>query len=1475
MKRLNIKLLLILFGIIVVSIPTAYFVRKFQMARGADSLRLSAEKLWDDGDPVMAFKRYQTYFKYRPEDYDVMCELALKRLEYAQRPHPEPPDAVAALSISEHVLRFRPDHEELRRELIDFYLLARRVVDSTKHIEYLQDKGVVDAELDVTLARLYWEAGETESAIGGLSELLGYEVETGIFNSEKARDSSVAEAYILLARILFAQDMVVNQDKAIGVVDSMVEINPESWEAYLLRSRYIDALDEKKESQNDQIKADVQRAIELGPDEAEVLITAANVAIHDRDFDKAKGFLDRGIELFPDKDSFWYKYAEFHERQRQYTEALERIEEGIEQVPDSHALLWKRVELYLAMSDVEKIKDAKRELEGKFNTVWLDYLDGRIAFIVGDWKTAVNVFTDVRASLIQLQPGIGVRVDLDLGRCYLNLNQPDNAITAYNRCIQSTPGLMQAMLGLSRAYERIGQVDKAVAWMEDVYTALIEESPTPNPEILMGLLQLHLTKQGRVSESKRDWTRCDSLFEEVRKHTSIPALTKAHVGTKLFLLQGKKELAKTVIEKANERHPGELVFWLYRVDLSNADEDWENTAQILDEMDQQFGETQPSMIRVLKATLITRQGGPEVLSKLKALEEGIESWELSSKIHLWRGLAEYYRQLNDVHSTRRLLKQVADVAQDDVDIQLQLFELAKAIGDVKTIESSLEKISSLAGTDDSATLFSKASYVVWQVRTNKAPVTDLKTARSLLQEARKTRPDWPELIRLEGDIALGEEDVDTAIRLYERALELGRNDPQLVRVLNNLLKAVGREGHSGPQLDEEQKTTNEKIVDLMEDVRSGREVGMERLDSVIPPDTDNVTFLIQRGEILDGMGQTSEAEKTLKRAVVKKIRDPNPWYSLLRFMLRHKRHAAAEAVVREAQLHFSQAIVPKTIGYSYELLATVNPASRIASVNAFRQAERFYLMAYEMDPEDKPLLRTLATFYMRVNRQTEAKRYLEKILEGEIAHSSRIHRDVAWARRAYGKILSGTGSYQDYLESLRMIRENVPEDGRMRTEDRLLTAEISLMRGDAPSIQYAIEILSKSQQRVGQLSVAERLILAQLYDKNVQWTEAVSTMNELLAENPDNQNYIGVFVEMLLSHKDSATALRWIPKLQENSPLRIRAEVTLDVLNRRPDQALEKVKRLLGADPKEIPVSQNDLVRNVAVFLETLSRNEGAEMLGEYAERLMRFYVQREPNQLLRLAAFLGRQKGLDKLEQAFAECEKAINQPGFAVTHITQIGVATLRQHRTELQASGNANDYYVRVEQWLDQASSRFPESKTLLIQQAEFEDLRGDRDKVVDLYRLYLSRPDLDERQRAIVQNNLAYYLAVYHGQDSAKAQEAKDMVEKSIEVLGMTSDLLDTRGWANVALGDYPGAVRDFQTAIVGGKSAVKFLHLAYGNFLDHNFSASQEALEDAQELGLEMTDLSDHEQKIYREMLDQRQSRIILPNSRRLPAHVDV
>jgi len=71
--------------------------------------------------------------------------------------------------------------------LIDFYLLARRVVDATKHIEYLQGQGEVDPELDVTLARLYWEAGETESAIGILSELLGYEVETENFNPEKAK----------------------------------------------------------------------------------------------------------------------------------------------------------------------------------------------------------------------------------------------------------------------------------------------------------------------------------------------------------------------------------------------------------------------------------------------------------------------------------------------------------------------------------------------------------------------------------------------------------------------------------------------------------------------------------------------------------------------------------------------------------------------------------------------------------------------------------------------------------------------------------------------------------------------------------------------------------------------------------------------------------------------------------------------------------------------------------------------------------------------------------------------------------------------------------------------------------------------------------------------------------------------------------------------------------------------------------------
>jgi hypothetical protein len=152
------------------------------------------------------------------------------------------------------------------------------------------------------------------------------------------------------------------------------------------------------------------------------------------------------------------------------------------------------------------------------------------------------------------------------------------------------------------------------------------------------------------------------------------------------------------------------------------------------------------------------------------------------------------------------------------------------------------------------------------------------------------------------------------------------------------------------------------------------------------------------------------------------------------------------------------------------------------------------------------------------------------------------------------------------------------------------------------------------------------------------------------------------------------------------------------------------------------------------------------------------------------------------------------------------------------------------------------------------AEFEDLRGNSDRVIEMYRTYLARTDLDLQQRGIAENNLAYMLALRGKEREAK--EARSLIQSSIKRMGPTADLLDTQACVNIALGDYESAVADMENAVAAGETAVKLFHLSRAQFLDRNRTAAAEALRRAEELGLNVLELSDAEQKIYEQLRDE-------------------
>ena len=167
-----------------------------------------------------------------------------------------------------------------------------------------------------------------------------------------------------------------------------------------------------------------------------------------------------------------------------------------------------------------------------------------------------------------------------------------------------------------------------------------------------------------------------------------------------------------------------------------------------------------------------------------------------------------------------------------------------------------------------------------------------------------------------------------------------------------------------------------------------------------------------------------------------------------------------------------------------------------------------------------------------------------------------------------------------------------------------------------------------------------------------------------------------------------------------------------------------------------------------------------------------------------------------------------------------------------------------------------------------------MRGNTDKVITIYKDFLTQKGLDSQQRALVQNNLAYVLAIaglqYIEEESEKGvelgKEAFEFISKAITYLGPMPHLLDTRAMAKLVMRDYRDAQHDLNTALDEGDSESLRFHLAYVNFMARDPGAKEE-MQHAMEMGLAPYSMHPAERKIYNRMVLQFNLQGLAANSR--------
>jgi tetratricopeptide (TPR) repeat protein len=475
--------------------------------------------------------------------------------------------------------------------------------------------------------------------------------------------------------------------------------------------------------------------------------------------------------------------------------------------------------------------------------------------------------------------------------------------------------------------------------------------------------------------------------------------------------------------------------------------------------------------------------------------------------------------------------------------------------------------------------------------------------------------------------------------------------------------------------------------------------------------------------------------------------------------------------------------------------------------------------------------------YKSADKFTKAKSYLDRILSSREAEEKPPHANVVWARRATAQLLARGGGYQDLRDALNMIDANAV-DGLLSSEDKLLKATLYAQRPEPVSRRNAIRLLEEVKVGRG-LSASSHLTLAELYRQMNDWEKARQQMVELLTRNPESSTILVRYTSMLVQRGDLDAAerrLRELKKLVPDDPRAIELEARLLAKRNQTADAVAMVRKLVPANPE---VKDLTTIAQVAVLLEQIGAHDEAE-------KYYRLYYQMDPRAQLVLAGFLGRHGTLQRggtLEEAFRLMDQAIGK--FDLNQVIAVGISTIRQRKAEV-----ADRFDQTVDGWIEKARRENPDAARPLLSLAEFRDLQENYSEVEQLYKQLLTHKDLTGQGRALVLNNLAYVMAM-QGRDP---QQALAYIKEAVDILGPSTELLDTRAMANLAAGDHVSAISDLNLALSASPSELKHFHLALANMAAGNDEAARDALQKAQGMGLKESTLSGLERSRYEKLV---------------------
>lgn len=892
--------------------------------------------------------------------------------------------------------------------------------------------------------------------------------------------------------------------------------------------------------------------------------------------------------------------------------------------------------------------------------------------------------------------------------------------------------------------------------------------------------------------------------------------------------------------------------------------------------------------------------------------------------------------------------------------ETQLKEAAHIVAEIRKIEGTGEPNGDFA---EASTLLLEIEFQQRQLANQQEVLTDeklvaqLKRARELLLAAKNKKPRDTEIPTVLGRVEATLENEQAAIENLLIAVELGNYNSNTLDLLIPLLSKYNRN-------DEIRSIVNRVQIRKPDLLTSGNESGfgnrlgsyaaqasvqlgdyadaIELINKISPEQENNANYHLRIGQInlmearsKKRVDKETDIEPHFRKAIEIAPLDPKARLALVAYLLEANRREDAVLEVEKAKTdlgsednHALLARMYRAVGNldvatsEYEAALRQRPTDSVllgemidyyVSLKNAEAAEQAVSAALSIDGDNADLFSVAANLYAKTGQREKALIYLNKIFDRESEFDEAF---VKSARRRKALLLGVTNVYQESLDAVKLIDENLVESHDLR--DLRVKMEILNRHATQDAQKQVIEILNEIDD-AGQLSLQERFILAKLYQTHGDWDAAKKNLLDLVDAAPESPRFLSEYIDGLISQGQQRDAAPFIAKLEQIAPDSMTLamiKANLYMADDDPEAAVQVLSEFLDNHPppkydlelamrinslyKSDPQPTEELLDVFEKFLSSTDDSQASEVLKNVRElnsdkksaeatRLAAAYTGNVvvrgdlfAEETLTIAKILETLAGKDisaaneaiikKAEDIYRDYVRLSRKPHakmvLAGFYGRQRRISEALEICDTLDGDSVPIDKLIAMKVALLRTKFATPEEVRRVAQdvdQAVAENpnsiplklqlatLRDYQDLDREAIAAYVSILDQDPKN-VLANNNLAWLLAMSTGNEK-NTKKALDLINEAIAVRGPVPEFLDTRATIHMIQGDAAAAIADLEVAVQStSNNKSMYYHLAQAYLLAGDFSEAKRTMFRARKLGFTPHDLHPREIEAHDQLI---------------------